>query len=109
MFKKLSSDKNWNKLRFKKLKNGYPIFKFPEHLIDDVDIEQFLLVEENRLPLFIGSQFGIHPNPNEIFKNVTKSILIAKMNKSLLSGLVSGLSISVYKEGVIRELEYFKN
>ena len=109
MFQKLSRNKNWNNYRFKRLKSGYPVFDFPQHLIDEVDMEHFILVEENRLPLFIGSQFGIHPNPKEIFKNIDESILIAKLNKSLLSGVVSGLSISLYKEGIISELEYFKN
>ncbi|AXT19803.1 hypothetical protein D7030_01430 [Flavobacteriaceae bacterium AU392] len=99
----------WQDIRFKKLKSGYPKFDFPEHLIDEVELEEFLLVEDNRLPLFIGSQYGIHPNPEETFKGYDRSILVAKLDKSLLSGHVSGLSICSYKGGRFYEIEFFKN
>jgi hypothetical protein len=65
--------------------------------IDVVDPETFLLKEDNRLPLYIESQFGINPklglHPNQY---------IAILSKSLLSGLVVGFSVE-YMLGLIRE------
>ncbi len=99
----------WNQYRFKTIKQGYPPFDFPKHLIDEVDIEQFLLEEKFRIPLFIGTQFGVNPDPKNIYLDMKEPILVARLGKSLLSGCVAGLSISCYKEGVFHEIEFFKN
>jgi hypothetical protein len=51
---------DYGHLRFKKfdkVKYGYPPFDFDESLIDIVDLETFTKVEDNRIPLFIGTQF----------------------------------------------------
>lgn len=108
-FEKFRTNDNWNHLRFKKLNTSYPTFDFIECLIDEVSIEEFLLEESNRIPLFLGSQFGVEPNPKEIFNTVQKTILVAKLDKSLLSGVVSGCSICIYKEDKFQEIEFFKN
>ena len=83
---RFQQNKFWKDYRFKKLNSGYPRFDFPIELIDEVEIEDFLLAEDSRIPLFVGSQFGVHPNPEETFKNTGNSILVAKLDKSLLSG-----------------------
>ena len=52
-----------------------------------------ILVDDGRLPLFIGTQFGIAPKIENLtnFFNGEKEIAI--LGKSALSGTVSGLSI----------------
>jgi hypothetical protein len=85
-------DANRNK-RFKILNCGYPNFVLDTVHYDIVELEVFNLIENNRLPLFIGTQFGIVPkieNLNDFF-NGQKEIAI--LGKSVLSGAVSGLSI----------------
>jgi hypothetical protein len=59
--KHLYQSKTWNSLRFKKLKTGYPQFNFLECLIDEVELKEFQRDEYQRIPLFIGCQFGIIP------------------------------------------------
>jgi len=108
-FIKFSSHKNWYQHKFKILKNVYPKFDFPANLVNIVNAEQFLETEPKVLPLFLGSQFGMHPNPEEIFYDNDKSILVAILNKSLLSGHVSGLSISSYSNLDFKEIEFFAN
>lgn len=100
---------NWKHLKFKKLKSGYPQFDFPDELVDEVDLEEFISEDNNRIPLFIGSQFGLYPNPNKIFYKTNESLLLARLDKSLLSGHVSGLSICYLKKGKLHEIEFFKN
>ncbi len=106
---KFQQNKYWKDYRFKKLKLGYPKFDFPVELIDTVGTKEFLKVEIERIPLFIGTQFGIYPNPKETYKNIQQPILVAKLDKSLISGCVSGLSICSYKDDKFQEIEYFKN
>ena len=91
--KKLKNDPVYGTIRFKKLETGYPPFDIDDDLIDTVDMDEFLRIEQDRIPLFIGSQFGIHPKIREIrhFFNGKKRWAI--LSKSLLSGMVSGLSI----------------
>ena len=77
--------------RFKILRkgyNGYPPFNIYLDLVDKVDLEEFLYPEERRLPLFIGTQFGVYPKVS--FPDGQK---FAVLGKSLLSGHVAGLSI----------------
>ena len=76
-----------NQMKFKMLASGYPRFDFPEDLVEEVDLSDFYEPEENRLPLYIGTQFGIFPRdyPVETFEGKK----IAVLRKSLLSGLQS--------------------
>ena len=87
------SDKNFGHMRFKRLNVGYPMFDFDDELIDTVELDKFIKVEKNRLPLFIGSQFGIHPKMVNIPGFASEDRIIAVLAKSLLSGCVAGLSI----------------
>lgn len=89
----LQQDRIFSGIRFKKLEPGlYPI-AIDESLVDVVSAEEFVKIEEKRLPLFIGSQFGIYPDMNKIPDFFNGHKLIAILAKSLLSGRVDGLSI----------------
>jgi hypothetical protein len=119
-------DRPWNKFwiqgfkksrrhghkRFKRLETGYPPFEINEELIDIVSLEDFIRIEKDRLPLFIGSQFGINPRINEIpgFFNGRKQIAI--LAKSLLSGSVSGLTLYQikrrHKEFKFNKIAFFR-
>jgi len=90
---KLKNDPNYSQIRFKRLEKGYPPFEIEESLVDVVSEEEFVRIEETRLPLFIGSQFGIHPEMVKIHDFFNGHKLIAILAKSLLSGRVDGLSI----------------
>jgi hypothetical protein len=96
---KLKNDERFTLLRFKRLDKGYPSFEIDDNLIDFVDDLEFNRIEEDRMPLFIGSQFGITPRINQIpeFFNGKKHVAI--LGKSLLSGTVSGLTIYQIEEG----------
>lgn len=85
-------DVNRNK-RFKILNCGYPNFVLDSKHYDIVELEEFNRIEDDRLPLFIGTQFGIAPKIENLtnFFNGEKEIAI--LGKSALSGAVSGLSI----------------
>jgi hypothetical protein len=54
-----------------------------------------VLIEEDRIALGLGCQFGIHPriisDENSLFYNGEK--LVALLSKSVLSGAVAGLYI----------------
>jgi hypothetical protein len=83
-------------LRFKKLdqvKFGYPRFDINESLIDIVDLETFTRVEDNRIPLFIGTQFGLHPWFYDFPEFYKENKIIAVLGKSVLSENVDGLQI----------------
>ena len=75
------------------------MFDIDESLIDIVSFKEFIKNEENRLPLFIGSQFGIAPRMDKIPEFFNGRKLVAILQKSLLSGHVAGLVVSEIKEG----------
>ncbi len=102
-------DSFWGTIRFKKLNTGYPPFTIPSNLIDVVEMDEFLKDEEKRLPLFIGSQFGIHPRLEKIYKNEAKFKVIAILSKSLLSGCVSSLAIYVVNGNDYNKVKRFEN
>jgi hypothetical protein len=83
-------------LRFKRLDkgfNGYPLFDFDESIIDIVDLETFIKVEGNRIPLFIGTQMGLYPLFYDFPEFYNEDKMIAVLGKSVLSGHVAGLAI----------------
>ena len=98
----------WKSYRFKKLNIGCPPYSFPPDLLMEVEEDQFRKQEEFVIPLFTGSQFGICPLM-EVFEDFEEPILIARLNKSLLSGCVAGLSIGIWFNGEFKEIEFFKN
>ena len=89
---RLKENVEYKNIRFKKLNVSYPLFTFSKELIDIVDNDEFLTIEKERIPLFIGSQFGLSPNI-QLSYNENKEIRVAILAKSWLSGVVYGLVI----------------
>jgi hypothetical protein len=108
--KEMRYNSRWSNIRFKKIDCGYPNFVMYSNLYDVENLENFITPEINRLPLFIGSQFGIQPKLEDIFKSYDENIQIAVLNKSLLSGAVAGLKIYLLKTNYeLEEIIFFKN
>jgi hypothetical protein len=106
----MQRNEEYKNIRFKKLNIGYPMFVLNPHLFDEVDIVEFLEIEQNRLPLFIGSQFGKSPRLEEIYTVEDENRIIAVLRKSILSGTVAGLTIYLLKKNYeLIEIENFKN
>ena len=112
----LRQDKKFGHLRFKLLEDkgcgGYPPFDIDQSLIDKVKLDDFVKIEKNRIPFFVGSQFGINPWIDKIPNFFNRPKIIAVLGKSLLSGHVAGLSIyKVYKDDKRKwvRLAYFEN
>ncbi|MBN8643123.1 MAG: hypothetical protein J0L86_15030 [Flavobacteriales bacterium] len=108
-YRNLKANTNYHNVRFKKLNVGYPKFTFPQNLLDEVELKDFILSEQNRISLFIGSQMGLYPKIEEVFNEVTENKTIAVLSKSLLSGAVSGLKIYTFTNGQMIEVVDFKN
>jgi len=113
---KFLKDSAYRRNRFKILHSGYPQFELTESLADEVGVDEFSLIEKNRIPLFIGTQFGIFPRVNEMPHFFNGKKIIAVLGKSLLSGAVAGLSIYLIRETEkeflaenISKIAYFKN
>lgn len=83
--------------RFKMLdtiNTKYPPFEIDHDLIDKVDFSNFIKDDDNRIPFFVGSQFGISPgHPLYYFNKTENARIIAILGKSLLSGCVFGISL----------------
>lgn len=111
--KQFKNDQRHGQKRFKKLDKGYPRFEIDKALIDIVEFDEFIKIEERRIPLFIGSQFGINPRIDDMPEFFNGRKLIAILNKSLLSGHVSGLSLYQIGENEkkfnFNKVEHFKN
>ena len=111
--KNFKQDKKFGHLRFKLLKDkGYLPFDIDKDLVDKVGLDDFVKIEENRIPFFIGTQFGIYPNIDEIPNFYNNYKLIGILGKSILSGCVAGLSIyKVYKDNKRKRfrLAHFEN
>ena len=103
--KKFRNSEKYGQMRFKRLETGYPMLDIDESLIDVVPFNEFIKIEHHRLPLFIGSQFGIAPRMDKMPEFFNGRKLVAILNKSLLSGHVAGLVISEIKA----EEQKFKN
>lgn len=84
--------------RFKILPKGYPPFELDPDYFDVVDLVEFNKIENNRIPLFIGTQCGIFPRPNNIEGFFNGNKIAAILGKSLLSGHVAGVSIYFISE-----------
>ncbi len=84
----------FGKKRFKRIANNFPDkVELDDTYVDLVDIEDFIKIEDERIPLFIGTQFGIYPHFEDIPNFFNGKKLVAILGKSLLSGVVSGLSL----------------
>ena len=95
---KFLKDPVYGRNRFKIVASGYPQFEITESLIDLVGVDEFSFIEKNRIPLFIGTQFGIFPEVNEMPYFFNGEKIIAILSKSLFSGHVAGLSLYRIKE-----------
>lgn len=118
------SDPEFAHVRLKRLEKGYPKHDYPEEFTDIVGIEEFYADEPDRLPFFIGCQFGIYPYKQEhieYLKGKTGIARVAILAKSVLSGYVSGLNIDEVEWGaeenpkrcrlwkMVREIRRFSN
>jgi len=111
--KSFMKDQKHGRKRFKRLDKGYPQFEIDESLIDIVDFEEFIQIEEGRIPFFVGSQFGIQPKIDDIPQFFNGEKQIAVLGKSLLSGHVAGLTIFQIgkdeKKFNFNEIAYYEN
>jgi hypothetical protein len=94
---RLNRDPEFANIRFKRLEKGYPpSVQFPTESIDIVDYDVFYDNEPDRLPFFVGSQFGLQPFKAEHSKYLEgkyDTVRVAVLGRSALSGHVAGLSI----------------
>ena len=87
-------DPTYSSVGFKTLVDGgYPRFTIKEIQIDEVDKNDFMKPEVDRIPLIIGSQFGFFPRLNRINGFFLEPRIIALLSKSVLSGCVASLTI----------------
>lgn len=111
--KKFRNDQEYAGKRFKRLERGYPPFQIDEDLIDVVLYEDFIKIEEDRIPLFIGCQFGDYPRINKQPGFFNGQKIIAILGKSLLSGHVAGVGIYLIgehdQEFKFNKIAYFQN
>lgn len=94
--KQLRKHNEFGKYRFKRLDKGlkgYPPFDFDTNILDVVNLKTFIKVEENRIPLFIGTQFGVYPWFYDFPEFYNRNKTIAILGKSVFSGHVAGLGI----------------
>lgn len=96
--KNFKNDQDYGQFRFKRLNKDYPSFEIDEVIMDVVEFEEFMKIEEQRIPLFIGSQFGISPGIDNMPDFFNGRKLIAILSKSLLSGHVNGLTLYQIEE-----------
>jgi hypothetical protein len=94
--KHFRAHKEYSAVKFKILNCGYPKFNLPEGISVRVEVDEFIAAEENRIALFIGTQFGIYPNINKIPGIYNTQKRIAILAKSMLSGCVAGLGIYMF-------------
>jgi hypothetical protein len=68
-------------------------FDVPDGLVQKVEKEEFDLREDaERLPIFLGSQFGVNPRYS-VIEHIPDGHLHFIIVKSMLSGIVAGLSL----------------
>ena len=77
-------------------------------MIDSVSENEFEQEESERIPFFLGTQFGIRPNL-ESSLTLHENQIIAILAKSVLSGSVFWLSINRYSNGERKLIKLFEN
>lgn len=92
------------KRKFKVLEHDIPEFKLSKNSFDYVSKKDFIKNEKSRVPLFIGTQFGIFPKEYIELENF-KNRKIAILGKSLLSGAQSGIKHFTLDENTLVELK----
>jgi S-adenosylmethionine synthetase len=92
-------DPEYGHLKFKWLhdliENNYLPFHTPEGLVQKVRYEEFLKDERTeRIPIFLGSQFGLFPAGYKYLLPLNDGALHAIISKSMLSGTVGSLKLN---------------
>ena len=75
-------------MKYKILNKGYPKFNHPPN--SEIVSEKEFIKKDNRIPVFVGTQFGICPKQFSDF-NHFESRKIVIIGKSLLSGVQTDL------------------
>lgn len=97
--KHYKNDNQFGKMRFKvRKKFSKDLIRIDWEMVDFVEDDEFVKIEPNRLPLFIGSQFGITPRIEKLDGFFNGNKFIAILAKSQLSGHVDGLLIYLILE-----------
>jgi len=99
-FYEFMKDADYGHLKFKWLSKKpfttWLPFDCPEGLVHKTEEAEFLKNEEHeRLPIFLGSSFGVSPSL-DILKPMPNGSLHFILNKSVLSGHVSDLSLRMW-------------
>jgi hypothetical protein len=90
----LLSDEIYGNIRLKILDGGqYVPYNISSILVEPVGLDLFLKIEDKRLPLIIGTQFGFFPRLNNIPGFNLEPRVVALLSKSVLSGNVAGIAI----------------
>lgn len=90
-------------MKLKALNKGYPKLDFPSN-VEFVDFKEFARKESDRIPLFVGTQFGIFPREFSDFSNFLGSD-IAIISKSLLSGVQLDMKILRIDDASLKSLQ----
>lgn len=95
------ADEEYSKVGFKRLTTlSEQMYRISSVKVDAVKLDHFLNQEEDRIPLLIGSQFGIIPRLNSIPGFFSEPRILALLSKSLLSGSVAGLTICLVPDSL---------
>lgn len=108
-FQALSKDKEYGSIRLKTLTQIIINQNFSFEETWDVQMDVFLNPKDSRVPLFVGTQFGITPRLSPEQYEKLEGCKIAILGKSQLSGHVAGLGIYEIKNGQKVRLAYFNN
>ena len=94
--------------RLKVIDTGIPRLEISDNIVDKVDLSIFIKYEPKRIPLVIGTQFGIYPNIWMMDDFFAEKRDLGILSKSLLSGNVHSLTLFHFS-GNISELDFLSN
>jgi hypothetical protein len=105
------NDHEFIDVRFKYLESLQVKIDFDRELIEAVSMEDFIRIENKRIPLFIGSQFGLIPRMDTLTGFYNGSKFFGVLLKSMLSGHVAGLKVYKINKGETdcKEYRFFRN
>lgn len=114
--KRLEQDEQYGNIRLKILNEGFNRLNIKPNSIDIIDIvevDEFIKIDLIRLPLFIGTQFGIYPRIESVPNFFNGEKVIAILGKSVLSGVIAGLSLYQIDKNdtdfTHNKIKYFEN
>ena len=107
--RKLRASPLYADLSFKRLSGIYLDSVIKDNSVVQVSLEVFVS-RDLRVPLFLGTQFGLHPRLKDIGP-LQDGKIAAILCKSVLSGLISGVKFCSYDlaEGRFLELDFVGN